>query len=129
MSTLVSKVCVANGGKTLIPYHGRFSTNPDIRPSPFIPCTSWRWRLRVAAYLVKDAVKRTGDGRQQRGWTAPRTTLVKQVQGKAHRPRKGLKTHLFMAMYFPEHLERPSRYFPWHNQIVQVPDVVSKGSV
>ena len=56
-------------------------------------------------------------------------TLVKQVQGKAHRPRKGLKTHLFMAMYFPEHLERPSRYFPWHNQIVQVPDVVSKGSV
>ena len=26
-----------------------------------------------------------------------------------------------MASFFPEYLERPSKYFPWHNQIVRAP--------
>jgi len=25
-----------------------------------------------------------------------------------------------MALFFPEHLERPSRYVPWHNHITRL---------
>ena len=56
-------------GRSLIPSYGRFGTNPDIRPSPLIPAPRGG-----AASNRTGAVKRTGDGREQRGWTAPRTT-------------------------------------------------------
>jgi len=73
-----------------------------------VTTSSW-WGLRAAAHLVNNAVKRTGDGREQRGWTAPRKTvaelwnhtprewrwahtLAQRFPSKFHRPRKGLKS-------------------------------------
>jgi len=73
---------------------------------------------------VEESVRMTQDGDGESTstvWCGMASTLVKQIQGKAHRPRKGMETHLTMAMFFPEHLERSSRYLPWPNQIIRAP--------
>jgi len=63
---------VANGGEDRS-FHFKegsvVGTNPDVRPSPLIPTPR-----RGAASNRTGAVKRTGDGREKRGWIAPRTT-------------------------------------------------------
>jgi len=115
MNTLVPKICMLlMEGKTTHSIYGRFNTNPDIRPSPLIPPP----RGGGCEYL-QCAVKRTGDGREQRGWTAPRTThplsgvglplLYSRSKVKLTGRGRGWKPHFFMALFFPEHLERPSR--------------------
>jgi len=63
---------VANGGEDRSFHFMEGSvvgTNPDVGPSPLIPPPR-----RGAASNRTGAVKRTGDGREKRGWTAPRTT-------------------------------------------------------
>jgi len=54
-----------------------------------VTTSSW-WGLRAAAHLVNNAVKRTGDGREQRGWTAPRKTVAELWN---HTPREWRWAH------------------------------------
>ena len=50
-------------------------------------------------------------------------TLVKQIQGKARRPRKGLENPPRYGLVLPWASGEvvKARHFPWHNQVVKAP--------